>query len=68
MKKISLLFVVIAVLALVLVGACGGNDEEETTAATTTVMAPNTVRVILSRIDLSSLSTSIATTMTLNTM
>jgi hypothetical protein len=36
MKKISLLFVVIAVLALVLVGACGGNDEEETTAATTT--------------------------------
>ena len=36
MKRISLILVVIAELALVLVGACGGdNGEEETTAATT---------------------------------
>ena len=36
MKRISPILVVIAVLALVLVGACGGdNGEEETTAATT---------------------------------
>ena len=36
MKRISLILVVIAVFALVLVGACGGdNGEEETTAATT---------------------------------
>jgi len=36
MKRISLIFVVITVLALVLVGACGGNNgEEETTTATT---------------------------------
>ena len=36
MKRISLIPVVIAILALVLVGACGGdNGEEETTAATT---------------------------------
>ena len=37
MKKISLAFVFIAIIALVAVGACGGNgDEEETTAAQTT--------------------------------
>ena len=36
MKKISLIFVVIAVLALVLVGACGGDNGEEETTATTT--------------------------------
>jgi hypothetical protein len=36
MKKISLILVVIAVFALVLVEACGGNNgEEETTTATT---------------------------------
>lgn len=37
MKKISLVFVVIPILALVLVGACGGdNGEAETTTAATT--------------------------------
>ncbi len=36
MKKLSLVFVVITILALVTVGACGGgNGEKETTAATT---------------------------------
>ena len=45
MKKISLIFIGISILALVLVGACGGdNGEEETTtaAATTTTSAAAT--------------------------
>ena len=36
MKRISPILVVIAVLALVLVGACGGDNGEEETTATTT--------------------------------
>jgi len=43
MKRISPILVVIAVVALVLVGACGGeNGEEETTAAATTTTAAAT--------------------------
>ena len=43
MKKISLAFVFIAIIALVAVGACGGNgDEEETTAAQTTTTTETT--------------------------
>jgi hypothetical protein len=36
MKRIALILMVIAVLALVLVGACGGDNGEEKTTATTT--------------------------------
>ncbi len=44
MKKISLIFVVFSILALVLVGACGGDngEEETTTSATTTSSQPTT--------------------------
>lgn len=42
MKKISLLFTVIAVLALVIVGACGGDAGEEETTATTTAATTTT--------------------------
>lgn len=41
MKKISLLFVGIAVLALVLVGACGGDGDDETSAAQTSAQTSN---------------------------
>jgi hypothetical protein len=41
MKKISLIFVVIAVLALVLVGACGGDGDDETSAAQTSAQTSN---------------------------
>ena len=46
MKRISPILVVIAVLALVLVGACGGdNGEEKTTAATTAATSAATTTV-----------------------
>ena len=41
MKKFALIFVIISVLSLLMVGACGGNGDDETSAAQTSSQPSN---------------------------